>query len=130
MFQNVKRKNFSCDYAKDDGLTACSNQSTGKYKVNTWVKNCSQDIEGVCQRQMCWETYVGIEFYKLTVFDFLIQLAVVTFFDIPRYLIINSSSYFQVIDFEESNCLASKASKHSQKLSSIFPSMCWTSFTG
>ena len=33
---------------------------------------------------MCWETSVGIEFYKLTVFDIFIQFAVVLLMDIPR----------------------------------------------
>ena len=37
-----------------------------------------------CQRKMCWETSVGIEFYKLTVFDIFIQFAVVLLMDIPR----------------------------------------------
>ena len=39
-----------------------------------------------CYKPMCWETYVGQQFYKLTVMDFIIQILLVFFFDLPRVL--------------------------------------------
>jgi len=49
-----------------------------------WTTCSNQNVADVCQRKMCWETSVGIEFYKLTVFDMFIQIAVVLLMDIPR----------------------------------------------
>ena len=59
----------------------------GIFESLYFVANCTHllGIQGVeCQKKMCWETSVGIEFYKLTVFDIIIQFAVVLFMDIPR----------------------------------------------
>jgi len=69
MMYSLLKKN-DCSYATDGDFTICSNQNV------TGV--------GVCQRKMCWETSVGIEFYKLTFFDVFIQIAVVLLMDIPR----------------------------------------------
>jgi len=67
MMGSLLSKN-KCSYASEGDWTICSNQN----------------VTGVCQRKMCWETSVGIEFYKLTVFDVFIQIAVVLLMDIPR----------------------------------------------
>uniref|UniRef100_A0A8C2WCF3 Transmembrane channel-like protein n=1 Tax=Cyclopterus lumpus TaxID=8103 RepID=A0A8C2WCF3_CYCLU len=37
----------------------------------------------------CWETHVGQEMYKLTIFDFIIIIAVTIFVEFPRKLIVN-----------------------------------------
>ncbi|XP_056143026.1 transmembrane channel-like protein 7 [Lampris incognitus] len=40
----------------------------------------------------CWETRVGQEMYKLTLFDFLITVAVLILVEFPRRLVVDSSS--------------------------------------
>merc|ERR1719270_1344754 len=58
-----------CDYYKEDGLVACDN---GNFDNAT------------CLRRICWETSVGIEFYRLTVFDLFTQVMVIIFVDLIR----------------------------------------------
>lgn len=38
----------------------------------------------VCPKSICWETRIGTEFYRLTVFDLLTQVLIVIFVDVIR----------------------------------------------
>ena len=58
-----------CDFFEEDGLVACDN---GNFENAT------------CLRRICWETSVGIEFYRLTVFDLFTQVMVIIFVDLIR----------------------------------------------
>lgn len=44
-------------------------------------------LEGFCSKPICWETYVGQQFYMLTVVDFLAQVGIMALIDLPRYWI-------------------------------------------
>ena len=42
------------------------------------------DFDVGCEKPLCWETYLGKQFYFLTLFDFAVQLGLVLFVDFPR----------------------------------------------
>lgn len=42
-----------------------------------------QSLYPCCCRQ-CWETHVGQEMYKLTIFDFIVIVSVTIFVEFPR----------------------------------------------
>ena len=61
--------NLSCEYYESDGFSACDNYNQS---------------EAACNRTICWETSIGKEFYRLTVFDLIIQVLVVICVDTLR----------------------------------------------
>lgn len=62
---------------------------TCKEKVE--ARNCSPCGYNATQYQ-CWETRVGQEMYKLTLFDFLITIAVIVLVEFPRRLVVDHCS--------------------------------------
>ena len=59
---------------------------------------------GNCGQIECWETYVGQQFYKLTVMDFVINVAVVLMYEFPRRLFVEKmkdSKLVQMIGLPE-----------------------------
>merc|ERR1719495_2223825 len=59
----------SCEYWEQDNMVACDNRDFANEP---------------CARRMCWETTAGIEFYRLTVFDFLTQIFIIITIDLIR----------------------------------------------
>lgn len=47
----------------------------------------SEDNFDVCAKPICWETFLGQQFYKLTMVDFAVQSFLIFFVDLPRILI-------------------------------------------
>ncbi|KAK2855401.1 hypothetical protein Q7C36_007270 [Tachysurus vachellii] len=60
-------------------------------KGNITAQNCSPCSYNYTQYQ-CWETRVGQEMYKLTLFDFLITIAVMVLVEFPRRLVVDHCS--------------------------------------
>ena len=60
-----------CGYYETEGQQACDN--------SIFLKNGSS-----CARKICWETAVGVEFYRLTVLDLLTQILVIIGLDVWR----------------------------------------------
>jgi len=80
----------NCDYSclgpESDRLVACSDPNLGAACSN------SQLTESSCRRGICWENYVGQQFFKLTLIDFIAQVSLMIV-DIFR-------SRFQEISFD------------------------------
>ncbi|XP_043969623.1 transmembrane channel-like protein 7 [Gambusia affinis] len=53
------------------------------------LNDCGTDPCGNQKLCPCWETRVGQEMYKLTIFDFIIILAVTIFVEFPRKMLVN-----------------------------------------
>ena len=60
---------FRCAYYETDGNQACDNSNFN---------------QSSCARKICWETAVGVEFYRLTVLDLLTQVLVIILLDVFR----------------------------------------------
>ncbi|XP_064645080.1 transmembrane channel-like protein 7 [Lineus longissimus] len=45
-----------------------------------------------CATTLCWETYVGQNFYKLVILDFLVVVCLIVFVEFPRRLIVTKCS--------------------------------------
>jgi len=75
-----------CQYMVVESMQACSNMGI--------THSLAQ-----CQKKMCWEKSVGIEFYKLTLLDMIIQVGMVILVDIPRTRVPCLSRVFPDIEF-------------------------------
>jgi len=71
----------NCEYYESDGLSACDNFN---------------QPEAACNRTICWETSIGKEFYRLTVFDLIIQVLVVICVDTLRVKCFKSKIEFNI----------------------------------
>ena len=71
-----------CNYA-----VGCDNLLTGEFEIKPDGGKCEDDNEdryksctnlnvnnAKCDRPICWETYVGQQFYILTIVDLLVQV--------------------------------------------------------
>ena len=80
-----------------------------------------------CPRKICWETSVGVEFYRLTVFDLISQALVIICIDIVRF--IPQPPVMAVVLTH--TCLPTpELSVAAPPLSSMFPNMSWILSTG
>lgn len=63
---------------------------------------CGEGIDK-CQTPKCWETYVGQQIYKLSIFDFIVVLVTTFFVGFPRKLLVTKvkCKLFQLIGREE-----------------------------
>ena len=80
----VLLEKVQCNYA-----VGCEYRQTGEFKVLPYGGKCEYDNEfpiryksctnlnvngAKCDRPICWETYVGQQFYILTIVDLLVQV--------------------------------------------------------
>ncbi|KAG8184421.1 hypothetical protein JTE90_004591 [Oedothorax gibbosus] len=49
---------------------------------------CGSGITATCRSPICWETYVGQQFYKLAVTDFIVYIVMFIIYDFPRDVIV------------------------------------------
>ena len=61
-----------------------SNYDVGLSAGHAPLNSTGGDPAPDCLRRLCWETSAGVEFYRLTVFDLLIQVLVVICVDTMR----------------------------------------------
>ncbi|CAL8247299.1 unnamed protein product [Lota lota] len=74
--------------------------SLGVLLFTLWSQiTCFQGVSGKCklchynyESYPCWETRVGQEMYKLTLFDLLITIAMLVLVEFPRRIVVDSSS--------------------------------------
>ena len=71
-----------CDYAKGclnwhDEFMPVNEKNEFLCKDEQRFKVCSnENLIGVCDKPVCWETYVGQQLYRLTFIDFLVQVII------------------------------------------------------
>ena len=53
-------------------------------------------VGAACPRGMCWETRIGTEFYRLTVFDLLVQVLVIICVDLIRVKCLKAEIEFNI----------------------------------
>ena len=71
----------------------CGYYQETNQEANQTVMSCdntnfmSDEVGASCPRKICWETSVGVEFYRLTMFDLISQALVVICIDIIRLIL-------------------------------------------
>ena len=84
-----------------------------------------REAGALCSRKICWETTVGVEFYRLTMFDLISQVLVIICIDIIRLILQSVISVLLLL-----SSLSLELSVAAPPLSSMFPNMSWILSTG
>ena len=72
-------------------IIPCNNGTSLPQYQACYNSQMEEDFDVSCEKPLCWETYLGKQFYFLTLFDFVVQVNDRSGFDPEMQLIILKS---------------------------------------
>eukprot|EP00095_Tigriopus_kingsejongensis_P004414 maker-scaffold654_size118352-snap-gene-0.10 protein:Tk04414 transcript:maker-scaffold654_size118352-snap-gene-0.10-mRNA-1 annotation:"hypothetical protein BRAFLDRAFT_199751" len=100
----------NCNYAQGcanlDGSISPAESNAECEPTQSPMTTCSNGAleESQCDKRLCWESYLGQQFYQLTFLDFLVQIFIMVIIDFPRVRVLRHcdngfSNFFGTIEF-------------------------------